>query len=65
MDLERIRALQRKPQRISFTLPHAVAEWLFKTATNQGRSVSNLVAYLIELAMRRDLAKQDDREDQR
>jgi len=53
MDLERIRVAQRHPVRISATLPAVVAAWLIREATVQGRSVSNLIAHLLEMAMHR------------
>ncbi len=56
---ERISILQRKPHRITAVFPFAVATWLFEQAAHQGRSVSNLVAHLVELAMRREQAKSD------
>lgn len=55
MDLDLIPVAQRKPLRITSTFPAAVAAWLSKEATTQGRSVSNLIAHLIEVAMRREL----------
>lgn len=51
---ERLTLLQRKPARLTAVFPHAVASWLYEQATAQGRSVSNLIAHLVELAMRRD-----------
>ena len=53
MDLNSIPVAQRKPLRITSTVPASVAAWLIKEATIQGRSVSNLVAHLVELAMHR------------
>lgn len=53
MDLERIRIAQRHPVRISATIPAVVSAWLIREATVQGRSVSNLIALLLELAMHR------------
>lgn len=58
MDLEKIPVVQRKPQRITTTFPAAVAAWLFHQATVQGRSVSNLIAHLVEAAMRREQMEQ-------
>jgi hypothetical protein len=58
MDLEKIPLAQRKPLRITTTFPAPVAAWVFQQATAQGRSVSNLIAHLVETAMRRALMNQ-------
>lgn len=62
---QRLALLQRKPSRVTATFPHLVARWLFQQATEQGRSVSNLIAHLIELAMRRHLAEQAEERGQK
>jgi hypothetical protein len=38
----------RSSQRMSMTLPYAVMEDLLEVAKNQGRSASNLAAFLVE-----------------
>ena len=43
-------ALQRKPVRISITISHALHEALLHISDEQGRSLSNLAAYLLETA---------------
>ena len=43
--------LFRKPQRISVTLPHHVNEALIKRSSREGRSISNLAAFLLEQAL--------------
>jgi macrodomain Ter protein organizer (MatP/YcbG family) len=43
--------LQRHPRRISISLSHAVHEALLSRSDNEGRSVSNLCAYLLEHAL--------------
>lgn len=41
----------RSPVRISITIPDSVHEGLAKIANQQGRSLSNLAAYLLEWAL--------------
>jgi len=41
----------RRPQRLTITVSHHVAEHLIKQSSNQGRSISNLAAYLLEVAL--------------
>jgi hypothetical protein len=41
----------RKPQRITFTINHSTHERLSELSYEQGRSLSNLVAYLVELRL--------------
>jgi len=41
---------RRSPRRISITVSHALAERLELSALQQGRSLSNLCAYLLEIA---------------
>lgn len=53
MDLENIPVMRRRPVRITSTIPAVVAAWLIRESTAQGRSVSNLIAHLLEMAMRR------------
>lgn len=59
MDLEKIPLAQRKPLRISTTFPASVAAWVIQQAAIQGRSISNLVAHLVEMAMRQELMEQE------
>lgn len=40
-----------KPRRISITLPHVTAELLEQRSLREGRSLSNLAAYLLERAL--------------
>jgi hypothetical protein len=47
---DRLQALQRKPVRISITISHALHESLLQCSDDQGRSLSNLAAYLLETA---------------
>ena len=49
---ERIRVLQRQPRRISITLSYHVHEALLTRSEEEGRSVSNLCAFLLEDALR-------------
>jgi hypothetical protein len=48
----RIRVLQRQPKRISITLSHNVHDALLTRSEDEGRSVSNLCAFLLEEALR-------------
>lgn len=41
----------RKPRRLSVTVPSEVLERLTRQADEQGRSTSNLAAYLLELSL--------------
>ena len=41
----------RKPQRLTITVSHSVADHLISQSTSQGRSISNLAAYLLEVAL--------------
>lgn len=47
----RLRLLQRHPRRISITLSHQVHEHLLNRSEEEGRSLSNLCAFLIEEAL--------------
>ena len=42
--------MRRKPTRISATLPWGLAQRLQERADVEGRSLSNLIAHLLELA---------------
>ena len=42
--------MQRKPVRITITVSYALHEVLVNTSDGQGRSLSNLAAYLLETA---------------
>ena len=54
---ERLRVMQRQPRRISITLSYHVHESLLSRSEDEGRSVSNLCAFLLEDALR-DPARQ-------
>jgi hypothetical protein len=41
----------RRPQRLTITVSHHVAEHLVEQSNTQGRSISNLAAYLLEVAL--------------
>lgn len=47
---DRVAIAKRSPRRITITISHAVSERLMRTALDQGRSVSNLCAFLLESA---------------
>lgn len=49
---DRLRVLQRQPRRISITLSYHVHEALLSRSEDEGRSVSNLCAFLLEDALR-------------
>lgn len=46
----RLDLLQRRPQRVTATLPWHLVQRLQDRATNDGRSLSNLIAHLLERA---------------
>lgn len=41
----------KKPKRITITLPHNAYEKLVQRSDNEGRSLSNLAAYILESAI--------------
>lgn len=43
--------LSRRPQRLTITVSHHVADTLINQSNEQGRSISNLAAYLLERAL--------------
>lgn len=43
--------LSRRPQRFTITVSHHVADHLIQQSNSQGRSISNLAAYLLEKAL--------------
>ena len=47
---DRLAIAKRSPRRVSITVSHSLYQRLVATATGQGRSVSNLCAYLLEVA---------------
>jgi macrodomain Ter protein organizer (MatP/YcbG family) len=49
---DRLRILQRQPRRISITLSYHVHESLLQRSEEEGRSMSNLCAFLLEDALR-------------
>jgi macrodomain Ter protein organizer (MatP/YcbG family) len=49
---DRFHMLQRQPRRISITLSYFVHEALLSRSEEEGRSVSNLCAFLLEDALR-------------
>jgi len=53
---ERLRILQRQPRRISITLSYHVHEELLKRSEDEGRSMSNLCAFLLEDALKHNPA---------
>ncbi|MBM5827665.1 MAG: hypothetical protein FJ050_06370 [Cyanobacteria bacterium M_surface_7_m2_040] len=50
--------LFRKPQRISITVNHRLYEQLLESSDLQGRSVSNLAAFLLESALEHNQTRQ-------
>jgi hypothetical protein len=48
MDSEKLLASQRKSKRITITIPHSVYTFIVEHSFYQGRSISNLVAYMVE-----------------
>jgi hypothetical protein len=51
---DRLHVLQRQPRRISITLSYHVHESLLNRSEEEGRSVSNLCAFLLEEALRHE-----------
>ncbi|MFM7267487.1 MAG: ribbon-helix-helix domain-containing protein [Cyanobium sp.] len=49
---DRLRIMQRQPRRISITLSNHVHEALLQRSEEEGRSMSNLCALLLEDALR-------------
>ena len=49
---DRLRMLQRQPRRITITLSYHVHEELLTRSEEEGRSVSNLCAFLLEDSLR-------------
>jgi hypothetical protein len=49
---DQLRIIQRQPRRISITLSYNVHEALIKRSDEEGRSVSNLCAFLLEDALK-------------
>ena len=49
---DRLRLLQRQPRRITITLSYHVHEALLSRSEEEGRSVSNLCAFLLEESLR-------------
>lgn len=43
--------LTRKPKRVTITVSHTVLDRLHRYSDQQGRSTSNLAAYLLEVAL--------------
>ena len=41
----------KSPKRISITIPHNAYEHLLKQSDHEGRSLSNLAAFLLEMAI--------------
>jgi hypothetical protein len=46
------RMMFRSPKRISITIPHNAYEHLLRQSDQEGRSLSNLAAFLLESAIR-------------
>jgi len=44
----------RTPKRVSITIPHCTHQRLLELSDQQGRSLSNLAAYLLESALSND-----------
>lgn len=49
---DQLRILQRQPRRISITLSYHVHESLLRRSDDEGRSLSNLCAFLLEDSLR-------------
>ncbi|MFY8149597.1 MAG: ribbon-helix-helix domain-containing protein [Prochlorococcaceae cyanobacterium] len=51
--------MQRQPQRISITISFRVHEVLLKRSEDEGRSMSNLCAFLLEESLLHEVAPAD------
>jgi hypothetical protein len=54
-----LRIIFRSPKRISITIPHNAYEHLLMQSDQEGRSLSNLAAFLLESAIRKQSDNQD------
>ena len=54
------RPLFRKPQRISITLPYETYRHLIERSVREGRSISNLAAFLLEAAAMRAVVDREE-----
>lgn len=54
------RPLFRKPQRISITLPYETYRQLIERSMREGRSISNLAAFLLEAAAMRSVLNREE-----
>ncbi len=46
--MNRLQLMQRKTQRVTVSMPQGVMEELLAIADEDGRSLSNLIAYMVE-----------------
>ena len=53
--LDRTDLAFKSPKRISITIPHNAYEYLVQRSDREGRSLSNLAAYLLESAQESNL----------
>ena len=51
----------RTPKRLTITVPHVLMEALIQRSSAEGRSLSNLAAYLLELSLNEHSPKVDRR----
>jgi hypothetical protein len=51
---DRLAIAKRKPARITITISYALHQRLITTALDQGRSISNLCAHVLEIGMPQD-----------
>ncbi len=51
----------RAPKRLTITVPHVLMEALIQRSSTEGRSLSNLAAYLLELSLNEHSPKVDRR----
>lgn len=52
MSQQKIKRRHRSPNRLSITLPNEVYQYLLNRSDQEGRSLSNLAAFLLEHALR-------------
>jgi hypothetical protein len=49
----RLEIARRSPRRLSVTIPYGLHQRLIERSDQEGRSISNLAAYLLEFALSR------------
>ena len=61
MDLSTLPQAARKPVRLSITIPHGLYCRIEQQASSEGRSMSNLAAYLLEASLPQAILRENAR----